>query len=86
MHIGYGVLVVLPLINVDGSLMFVILFRTFTAEPASPIVQVRQILNVHGKNSVCILSAGFQKKKYTSAIILLTTKICQICVHSYIQS
>ncbi|XP_037782524.1 uncharacterized protein LOC119578921 [Penaeus monodon] len=46
-HIGYGVLVVLPLINVDGSLMFVILFRTFTAEPASPIVQIAQSFRSH---------------------------------------
>lgn len=48
-HIGYGVLVILPFVDVDGSLVVVTLFRTFTAEPASPIVQVRQILYVQGE-------------------------------------
>nr|XP_027207424.1 cell wall protein DAN4-like [Penaeus vannamei] len=46
-HIGYGVLVILPFVDVDGSLVVVTLFRTFTAEPASPIVQIAQSFRSH---------------------------------------
>ncbi|XP_042861221.1 mucin-3A-like, partial [Penaeus japonicus] len=41
-HIGFGLMIVLPLLTLDGQIFYVVLMRTFVDEPASPIVQIYQ--------------------------------------------
>lgn len=42
-HIGHGLLVILPVITAEDSFQYVVLVRSFIDEPASPIIQVAAI-------------------------------------------
>ncbi|XP_063606139.1 uncharacterized protein LOC134781041 isoform X4 [Penaeus indicus] len=46
-HIGHGLVVILPLISNNGSVSYVILAKTYVDEPASPIVQIQQAFIDH---------------------------------------
>ncbi|ROT73811.1 hypothetical protein C7M84_007721 [Penaeus vannamei] len=61
-HIGFGLLVVLPLLALDGEIQYVVLVRTFVDEPASPIVQVYQTFK---DRSACGCTEGGEHENKT---------------------
>ncbi|XP_042861222.1 mucin-3A-like [Penaeus japonicus] len=41
-HIGHGLVVILPVLAKEGGIHYIVLIRTFVDEPASPIIQIHQ--------------------------------------------
>lgn len=42
-HIGFGLLIVFPLLTFDGHVQYIVFVRSFVDKPASPIVQVNHL-------------------------------------------